>query len=954
MATTSDQDSRTAAPWTDFELKFFVGADRMLGDVELTAGGAYDPEASTYLTTDVGTDDDHVYVASTVGFTTGFIAIHPEAAGEHYEVMAYDDTYSNEFYHLTRFEPDGEKRFHSAGATVSEWMEVTEYLYGDVSIDLNHDDEISDWSANIKGHSYLSTVFQPDRAFLCMWRFRPYNGSMSTWSSWQVGFIGFLQDVSIDGDWKEANLWTAKVVSLGFYVNKTDVVSGVTYGKIDLASGRTVEVSSHLEDVYQEAESGEFYGTPSLDGDRAVDDDISTLWVSDGEPAPTIETPVASGGNINEVYLRAEPWMPDGLQWFELRGSLYPNGFSGSYIASKVTTWGWTGWDPDGRHPKWNYLKLPPTPPLGDFFGVFTNDKAMFMAHFPGCTANVYDWRSLQVGNFSLDPTGDFISLRLLGVQHVDIIWWDGGLGGWALYDFCGGGSHYYDAGGTNYSGWTGAMCTVPPVGHTIRSDPTGNRGGTIAFYEQDEDHPTPGDAITGEPEYIIVDLGSLGISLDSALAMGATTEAALDGHLGLTDGPAYASIDPGGASHEIISYQSVDRINNKLLTLTRGEGGTSDQAHSAGEAVQQYESGAATDNHLLQTVRWRRRPVLDSSGLSYVVPRHFDVYATIYSTGFPKPDEAEWDDGIGSGGWEDYWDRIASVRWYSQTGWQKTLSAPIRARNIMVSFMGMSDGGRVKLNSLYAYGPTGYVLTAGEEDDSFDAGFSSSIISSLLETWLAMDESNITLSAGGRQVYKLDVTRDRIANAIRDICKSAGTTVYFRLDNTVEVDWNTLLGMGGWPSVFFYWTRSNSRSIQFSRKTRTNVAQVIVKLTDSENEEMFEAVWPSSPFPLGDIIEENESLLIGDEDDAASIAEMLYHSRSQTDTVDIVVKGIAEWALPGQRHVITFDVDGDDTYLNGHNIVVTGVTHSIALGDTDGTGKQWITRITAKRVEYA
>lgn len=969
--TTSDQQQRTAAAWTDFELRFFAGADRMLGDYELTAGATYDPEASTTLSADVDQHEEtSISVASTAGFTTGFIVIHPYAAGEAYEVIAYTGKTSNTFTGLTRYQSEPEARVHSSGATVSEWMEVTSYIYGNVSLSLNGEDDISDWIVNITGHSYLSTIFQPDRSVLCMWRFRPSSGSMSSWTDWLVGFIGFLQDVNIEGDWVQANKWSATVVSMAYYAKKTDIGSGVTYGKTDLAAGKSVEVSSYLQDVYQEAGTGEFLGTPSLSGDQAVDEDMGTLWISDGEPAPVVETTANDGGSINEVYVRPEPWMPDDLQWIELHFKWTqdqdPAGFGHCQIATSTTTWQQkSDWDPVAWIPLNNFIRLPETPPpaIGDdYFCIITSNKPAFMAYFPQCNVDVFDWRGYEVGTFTLDPTGDLICLRWFGAATWDIIWYDNGRPAWNLKDFVGAGSYYYSLPGTSYSGWTGAMIDLPPIGHTFRRDPTGTQTfdghadggstpGVATDFLEDEDHPTPGAYITGDPEWIIVDLGTLGISLAAQLDQYYTVEAELDGHLGLTAGPGYVSVDTGGST-EVILYQSIDRINNKLIGLTRGQEGTSDVTHLEGAGVQQYEDGAATDLHLIETIRWKRRPVL--IGGVYDVLKHFDVYSTIYDAGYPTPDAEEWDDGLGLGGWEDYWDRLASVRDYSQTAWQKTILEPIRARKVMIACTGMTAAGRVKMNSMNVFGPTGYVLTAGEEDGDWETGYTTPIIVHLLETWLTIDSSLITETAIGRQVYKVNVTRDKIANAIRELAASSGTVVHFRLDNTIEIDWDSLCSLSEWPDVEFYWTRSNARSIKFGRKTKTDVAQVIVKLTNTEEEETFTAEWPAEPFPIGEIIEESDSLIVGDADDAKSIAQMKFNIKRITDTVDITVKGIAEWVLPGQRHVVTFLVDGDSTYLSGHNVVVMSVRHSISLGKPDGKGKSWNTEISTRRVEYA
>lgn len=952
MATTTDQNQRTAAPWTDFEVRFFVGADRLLGNVELTAGSTYDPDASTTLSADLPFDEeDTITVVSTTGFSTGFLVVHPYAAGESFELISYTGTTSTTFTGLTRIEPVGDRRNHSSGATVSEWKEVTEYLYGAVTLDLQQDDEIADWTAKIQGVNYASTLFQPDRAFLCMWRFRPSSGSMSSWTTWTVGFMGWLQDVNVDGDWTERNKWSSNVVSLAYYLDKTDVGSGTTYGKEDLAEGKSVTTSSVLLDVYQEEGTGEFVGLPDLGGENITDGEMSTLWISDGEPNPSQETPVNKyHGCINEVYLRPETWMPSGLQWIELfyqdDEAMPPNGFQHAFLVTDDTDWVWTGWDPDGRHPSMNYLDLPATatPSIGDpVFVVFTNDKPAFMAHFPTCQSDVYDWRALQVGTFSPDPTGDLIALMFWGVMCSDVVWWDGGRASWALHDFTGNSTGYYDPGGTNHSGWTGDMIPTPPIGHSFRADPTGNAGGNDTYYIADEDHPTPGHAISATPEWFYVDLGELGITLTTELSSGETTAAYLDGNLGLTD-TGDVVIDT-----EVIGYASIDRINNKLLTLTRG--GTP-ATHPVGTTVRQYEGGSATNIHRIESIKWRRRPVMITPPL-YHIPQAFDVYSSIYDTGFCLPTDTEWDDGPGSGGWEDYWDRIASVRAYNSTAWQKTLTTPLRARVVLLSILKMKGLGRAKMNEFSVFPDTGTVVWDDENQSSWGAGWSTKIIAHLLNEWLGIDTSLITEDALGRQVSKMDVTKDRISKAVRDICKSAMTIAEFSLDNTVTIRWNTLFGAGGWPDVYFYWTRSNARTIRFSRKTQHSVAQVNVKLTNAEDEETYEASFPAEPLTIGDVIDREDSLIIGDEDDAKTIAEATYHALQLTDTATIVPKGIAEWALPGQRHVITYGVDEDETYLNGHNVIITGVTHRIRMPDSEGRRKSWDTSITAKRVEY-
>ena len=966
MTATADQIARTEAKWTDFELRFFVGADRALTDLStLAVGQNYDPDNTTTLSADIDFSDDSIPVVSTSGFDKGFIVIHPYAAGESYELVVYESTTSTTFDDITRFYRDTEGSMHSSGATVSEWREVTENILGDISLNITQSDEIGDWSVDLAGIGYDSTLFQPGRAFLAMVRYRPNAGSMSSWTDWGIMFIGYLQDIAVTGTWKQDNPWTAKVESLAYYAKNGEVGSGVNYGLEEIASGKTVTVSSYLTEVYQEEDSGEFLGTPDLNGDKLVDDDMSTLWISDGEPAPTVETAMASVGCVNEVYVRSEPWMPDDLQWIEIHHNPGdPNGIWMDRLAvcTSTTVWKETNWDPVGWVPANNHLglgglRLTPVGDDGDSFIIITNNKPAFMAYFPQCQVNVVDWRAHERGTFTLNPEGDLIALRWNGVDTYGVVWYDNGRADWALYDFVGAGSYYYALNGTNYSGWTGDMLTLPPVGHSFRRSPTGQKSspGRATDWKQDEDHPTPGFFISGEPEWAYVDLGTLGITLSAQLTAGYDVEATFgdSGTLGLKDGPAYVLIDTEG-----IRYESIDRINNKIVDLTRAIIG-SDVTHPAGSTVKQYEDGAGTENHLVTSVMWRRRPIMTTVydpliQKAWNVPKHFDVYISIYDSGFPLPTDEEWNDGIGSGGWEDWWDRIASVRNYGQTMWQITNLEALRARVVMIACMGMVDGGRVKLNEFNIFGPYGTISTDGTVDGDWETGYSGEIVSDILQTWLSVPEANIDLLCDGMQVYTMDVVRGKLSAALADICSSSGTVVRFLLDNTVEYDWDPLYPLGSWPSVHFAWGRDSAREIRYNMVAKNRVAQVILNVTAKAIEESFTVAFPMEALPLGEVLELNEDLLITTEDDARVFAEAIYRKESMADTVTIVPVGIAEWVYPGQRHTVDFELDDAGTFLTGQNVVVTDVSHTINMGDEHGEGKLWNTEIQARRVEYA
>jgi hypothetical protein len=360
-----------------------------------------------------------------------------------------------------------------------------------------------------------------------MWRFTPKDGVLGSWTDWEVAFLGYIREAQLTDTHRQEKGFRITLGGLGMYVTSTELDS-VHFGRTDLAAGKSVTVSSVLDDPGLEANSGEFVGSPEFGGENLVDGDIGTLWISDGEPSLTPDSPVASGFTVNEIYLRPElGYLDEAYQWIEIHykaGDKDRNMKHYSLVAS-CTTWRWIKWQEwddvaeewvtvgEARVPENNFIQLDGVSMMSDdgSFAIVCSNLPRFLERWSAHGAShVVDWRQKQVGTFELDPTGDFVGLMFVN-NCESICWWDGGRTSWQLYDFQG-----EEGGGPGEDGahWTGAMVDVTslPRGHSIRRSPTGAKydPDVATNWDNDEEHPTPGAHLTGDPEWAMIDLGDM------------------------------------------------------------------------------------------------------------------------------------------------------------------------------------------------------------------------------------------------------------------------------------------------------------------------------------------------------------------------------------------------------------------------------------------------------------
>lgn len=944
---TSDEQDRAGAPRIDFEMRFYVGGKWTEAELDnIEAGQPFTPTVATTLAEDVDATETDIDVVDASSLTTGVVVIIPTDATQQYELVKYTSIVGDTLTGCTRTllagpEPSNPFSYlHLSGDAVVEWVEITDYVLD------GHDSEqlldgVITWSVSVHGIGYNSVLMDNDNAMLCMARWRPgAGGSFTLWTDWAVYWLGFIKEVRLSDDADEANEWTATVEPWYQYLETTDA-DPVTYGFVDLAADKSVQVSSVLEDPYTETGNGEFIGSPDCEGEDAVDGDMGTLWISEEVPLADYAG-VATGSHIriNEMYLRPAPGLPSGLQWIEIvftwdEGATI--NLKDYHLVNNETTWTLLDSSCEGNPnclPQYattntNYIALPDCEMSPGDFVILTSDKPAFIQHWGETGAvQVIDWRHHVRGTFTLSATSGKLGLMWYGMSNSDDVFWGSESKAYWYY-IVGDESIVYSA---NYL-WQGANLpamdnTECPEGYSYHRYPDAEHADTSNFINNWDINvstpvyadkiPTPGEmARSDAPEWIAVDLGETGITLQEALSGGGgETYVLLSATLGLTESGRIV-ID-----YEYIDYTTRDDVNNKLLGITRAVGGTSLAAHIVDTPVYQREDDVTYKCHLVTHVGWRRRNAI---GTEPPVPKIFSFYFSSLDSPI-LPDDEDWEDT-----WEDYWPmgQAIHVSDYSAAGSTNVAFArtfdPIRARWVLLTIDEMTDAGRAKLNELRVYAPA--------QESAGDITFSGGVLKDALVTRFGIPAANLTLTDPGTTFISLSLTKQSYSSVLSDLMVRTGCILIFNRDNTIEHQYDPRLPIGTLPDIEIDWDRTNARSIELTRPFRHGCRQLILRATEPHLDDVFEVTWPPTPLRLG-TIEQVDDVMAGSLDQAIVRAQLMFKRRNGLLVASVSVVGLGEFIRAGQRHTVTWEMDSEGTYVQGRNFVVASVQRVWSFGD--------------------
>ena len=296
------------------------------------------------------------------------------------------------------------------------------------------------WSIGLSGYNYDRVLMAPGRIV------RVYRSFTTVVDPDILWFEGYIQPGNVDVNWNTQQ-WSLSVVDIVTYLGRKR--SPVfTLGELNVAEGSAVAVDSETQPEAI-ADQGEFIGYPDLSGDRAVDGDMGTLWVSGKAPAIT-DVPVSTAYTrmaVAEVYNPGFGLNRQLHQWIEIaaRGSFEGNGI-------RVMT-------------RYGMLALPEFElgePFGPGttnatkarFGILAFDAARFSSLFGNVVhAPVTEWKNGNINfGFNLDGRGDYIALH---GEHIDGGVPDTGAHQWIVM--------YVEDGAAVTGSWTGTVNYSPP-----------------------------------------------------------------------------------------------------------------------------------------------------------------------------------------------------------------------------------------------------------------------------------------------------------------------------------------------------------------------------------------------------------------------------------------------------------------------------------------------------------
>jgi len=777
------------------------------------------------------------------------------------------------------------------------WQEITAKVTGEVRFSNVWDvgGAIIDWTARLSGVDYDSILLAPGRLLLALHRlWCPATG----WTEWVVWFCGYIEALpGVSDDHRRGGEWEVSVRSLSLLLEADDAPAHV-FGRRDLALEGSATASSTLTDIVGEMGKGEFAGTPPATADMAVDGNLDTLWISNGAPTLTAETPYTAHGDdyaINEIYRETLAEGPE-YRWFELfcrheGETTSPPGLGFRYLTIYSQSSGkWLDFSPD----KSNVQELVP----GGTYAVICYDRRYFSEHFHAGAAVVLEWRHLVCNDYSsgadwnYDPEGDVLRF---GADSRDVVVF----------------------GNANPAGvvhWIGPAAPQPGPGQSLRRNPVGmcSDDNCEASNFILEDYPSPGKAYTGTEadwEWISVDLGTLAWELGDTLEITDTEAVIAPNTDGLTN-----------SGQIIIGADVIDYTGKTQTTLT----GVSNIAgeHTAGSAVYQYENEAATALWKVGAVGWERREVYEGS--TPVVPQVFDVWmATVSNPVRP-----------GTAGWRGDWTKVQAVQDYSGFSWQMQLIASRRARHVMLVIKQMRDSGRAKINELHIFADE---WTIENEDDSWLDGVDiETIIEHLLETHYGLADAQVTVAANG---FIGDVTTQKASyvEVVAELCRRTGCILRFNRVPRINIIADPTWGMHGTLDTQYTIERDAALDVHMARSWREKVGQVQLIARNAVEKRTYVVSYPESAGE-GGIKQIMGEIIVGSEVEARQAAERRWKELQARRLLEVAMSGISdEWCRPGVRVAVTWDMDESDEELEALLFLVEGIDVAVKMGQPKG-----------------
>jgi hypothetical protein len=830
-------------------------------------------------------------MAITAAQTQRTEALHIDVGLKYYTAVAADVT-ATDITQDAAFSPDG------------SWTEITAIVTEPTRFNETLDEQgvTLDFQATVNGIKYNSTTLERGRLMLAMHRLYSVASGWTGWTVWWCGYISAVQPAADDHD--QMGRWTANIRSLRFLLERADAPAH-SFGRTNLAASGSATASSTLTTVVSEAGKGEFLGIPSVAASNAIDGNLDTLWISNGAPSPTAETPASGGSDlcINEVYREPTGW-DAGYRWIELyhRGTGDDDSIADWRIVSESVG------ELDMHDAMGSYSMAP-----GDHLILCANQKLFSELFDPG-DAPVVDWRHIGAWgtggagkDWTYDPDGDYLYLITPEAAIKSVVRW--GTGGDVVVSEV----DYWN--GDAVAAWTAGASITRAESDVITAGYQASDEEGIATDWAENDYPSPGRHYVGDEsdwEWLSVDLGEYAWTLTAEITGASTTITVTPNTDGLTKSGSIITDDDS----DVIAY------TNKTATTLTGVTGIG-STHAAGVAFSQYENEAATNQVKLGGCEWKRRHVPFTAG-SKPVPSQFAIwYSTAASPEYPPTED-----------WKLDWTRVKgftqSYNSFEWMGWRfeqtEADGTRPRGRHVMITIRKMGDDGRAKINEFKVYADE--TTTATEFLQDIDTA---TIIEHLLIDHYGLASGQVSVTEGAR-MGPFSTQKDNYVRVLEEICKRTGTILHFRRDLKVYVIADPMFPLhGGWDLAYTLDKQAAcDLSVDFSYPDNVGQIQLTARCYDHQagEDHVFEVSWPQTALD-GEVRRVAGESIVGSEQEAYQFAEAHFRRARAATRVTLKASGITdEWCRPTTNVALTWDMDAAGTTVdfNGNLFLVTAI----------------------------
>ncbi len=837
---------------------------------------------------------------------------------------------------------------------VAPWVELADVVHEGTFVE-QWSAGMTQWRTMIRGTGYDPAYLSQGMAICCL---RRVVTPPSYDSGWWLWWLGVVDDSERHDDFRRGEAWSLTVRDVSATLTLTDSPRIVT-GKVNLAAGATVTVSSTLATPAAEATNGEFVGaTAAVGGDNIVDGRRATVWI--GEDACSIigETTVLDGNLvIDEVFFKpVAGYDPASAWWVEILNkaltTIVLTSRSGEtafalYATNSDNQMAMLQFDAPGGYRAYEDRSLESGERM-----IVCGDRRIFEAMTGGAPKAKYIFEAKSHGTVAPSATGTktqtyrAMNLRAAGgCIAIATMWNDLTWGSERDVLVYGDGTRpSYLVTEDGVQTWTGAAVDITGIatGQSLRRSPSGTDTGTAADWIR-ESFPRPGKK--WEPNsygYALITLPEHTSTLAEATVAGQTTVSLTEGTTGWPS-----------AGSGIIDGVDVFTYTGRTTTTLTGipaTGANAVGAHLAGVGLNPTNSaGEAQTGWLVDEIQVHRR-----SASQYAISNG-SVWISRYAA----------NDAPGTAGWEsDYfhhWQITGPPAPLPRNG----SSLPYHAfavrdvpepwvRAVLVKIDMMEDGGRPKINEV-VISPQNSTLNVNFAQSAAD-GRAGDVIRYLLAQYtnLYMSYTDST-PAGWGAIGNLSTAIARLPAVLADLARMHGCVLRWEPNGAAKLVSDPWWPGGEQTTNFLYaFSEINVRGEWQVRRGRPAVARVALNAVDGNGNPLARVVVPplntggdvipaaGTPVSTGNSVREVSGLTVSRATDAVALAWHLWYQEQNQDWATWTVKGIGEWCRPLQRFYLLWSA-ADGSLLMIGQYVAEQVRYTWAQN-------KWACEITARR----